>query len=542
MQPGWTAPVQGRVSANDHAAYDTVPTASRLPRSDCLREDRPSLLVHQTAVRMKRALGAAALLGSSSAASVVVGLVTAKATAVLVGPSGMGRIGLLQNFVALGVMLFGLGVSSGVVRLGAQADGAGDAGSIASVTRAGWQITAAGAIAAAIIVLMWRRPLSALLLGGANQGRDAVLMIAAVAFSLAANLRIGLLNARRRVRALAELQVATSIGSGLATVAALGLWRVRGVAIAVVGAMLVSWLVAEYFAHRETAAVEPPRPSDAADARRALIRFGVPYTGSLLVGAGVQLILPSLVLHTLGQQEVGYYRAAVGISTAYLTILLTAMARDYYPHVVAAGRNRAQLATLVNQQQRLVMFAGAPIILALLALAPIAVPLVYARSFAPAVEVLQWILLGELFRFSSWTLAFVVLAQSRSSVYFLTESVAGATLFGASWFGSSIVGRAGMGMAYLLTYALYLALSYAVVRRTVGPVWRAANLLPVLSAFAAGMLVVSLPALGLGAHRVSIGLVVALAAAAIGAHAIRRELRAERDVIAGAAPAGGRVC
>ena len=472
---------------------------------------------------MRDVLRATALLGSSSAASIVIGLGTAKATALLVGPSGVGMLGLLQSLVSLAVMLFGVGAGVGVVRLAANPASAA-AVAPPALARAGWLVTGAGAALAALVLLVFRRPISAALLGSADRAPLSALMALGVAFTLGANLRIGMLNARHRVSALAQLQVVTSLAAGVGTVGCLAIWRQGGIGPAVVAGGLSAIIVAEDFAGREgisRGAGAGGAPTRAAV--RELLRFGVPYTGSLIVGSGIQLILPALVLHSLGETEVGYYRAALGLSSGYLTILLAAMSRDYYPRVAAAPAESGVISVMVNQQQRVIMLVGAPIILVLLAFAPAVVPLVYSRSFGPAVEVLEWLLVGELFRFSSWTLAYVILARERSGVYFAMEAAAGLTLLVLSWQGSRLFGLRGIGMAYVVTYVVYLALAYLVVRRRFGPVWRLSNLVPVLGACLAGLLVVELPVLGWPEHRTVAGGLLAITAVAAGGLALRRE-------------------
>ncbi|HEU0079137.1 MAG TPA: hypothetical protein VFQ76_15900 [Longimicrobiaceae bacterium] len=51
---------------------------------------------------MKAALRATTVLASGSAVTMVVGVVSAKAWALLVGPPGMGQLALLQGMVGLG--------------------------------------------------------------------------------------------------------------------------------------------------------------------------------------------------------------------------------------------------------------------------------------------------------------------------------------------------------------------------------------------------------------------------------------------------------
>ena len=68
-----------------------------------------------------------------------------------------------------------------------------------------------------------------------------------------------------------------------------------------------------------------------------LIQSGAPFALSQVVGAGVQLLVPVIVLYLLDAAAVGYYRAAFTVSVGYLAFLLNALAQDYYPRVAAAS-------------------------------------------------------------------------------------------------------------------------------------------------------------------------------------------------------------
>ena len=70
---------------------------------------------------MKSILKATVVLSSASIVSILTGLVSAKVSAVLLGPGGLGYMGLLQSLLGLSGMLAGMGVGTGLVRAGARA-------------------------------------------------------------------------------------------------------------------------------------------------------------------------------------------------------------------------------------------------------------------------------------------------------------------------------------------------------------------------------------------------------------------------------------
>jgi len=76
-------------------------------------------------------LKSSALIGGSSVLTIAVGIVRTKAIAVLLGPTGIGLIGMYGAILDLGLSIAGMGVSSSGVRQIAEAVGSGETDRIA---------------------------------------------------------------------------------------------------------------------------------------------------------------------------------------------------------------------------------------------------------------------------------------------------------------------------------------------------------------------------------------------------------------------------
>jgi antigen flippase len=203
------------------------------------------------------------------------------------------------------------------------------------------------------------------------------------------------------------------------------------------------------------------------DLARGLLRFGSTYTLSQLVGTGAQLLVPVIVLSLLGRDSVGYVRAASAIAVGYLSVLLVAMARDYFPRAVSTEQNEAALSLLVSDQARLLLASCAPLILVTSALAPLMISILFSEEFSPAVSILQWMLVGDVFKLLSWTISFVILARGGPATYFLIELIGGTCLVVFTILGVGVLGVDGVGVAYLATYAIYLGVVWIAARSIV---------------------------------------------------------------------------
>jgi enterobacterial common antigen flippase len=417
---------------------------------------------------VKSIVRATAILASGSAVSVAVGLVSAKVWALLVGPTGVGLLGLIHSAIGLGGIVAGMGLGTALVRSGAHALGQNDSTAAAALQRAASRATLVLAGLTAVVFYLLREPLALALLGDSEYAAGVIWLGLAVGLTIVAGVQLSTLNAHHRVSALARAAVLSSVSGAAVSLTVLWILREPGIVYAAVAPALTSAAVATWLVRREV-----PRHTGSISAQevraatRSLFRFGVPFTASSLVGTGVQLFLPILVLHLLTAEHVGYYRAAMSLSVGYLGVLLTAMAQDYYPRVSAVAHDAGKLRELVNDQLRLITMIGAPIILLGLAFAPLIITIVYAPSFRPAAPVMEWQMLGNVFKFWSWTMSFVILARCGSSTFFFAEFIGGATMLLASWAGVMLWGLPGVGIGFVATYVVYLAVVWVIVRREI---------------------------------------------------------------------------
>lgn len=443
-------------------------------------------------------LRATAILSASSLITILVGIGTTKGWAVLLGPVGLGYMGLLQGLIGFAGLIAGAGIGTGLVRMGSHVLAKNDNAQLAALHRAAWLLTCCfgGGVVAIMVVL--RGPISIWMLGGREHAWTAALMSIALVFNIVAGVQTSLLNAHHRVKALAQSGVASSVIGAIASLGLVWKWREDGIVPAIIINSLVLLIVTTWMRRRHVAAAHAkPSRYDTIEAARSLLQFGVPYSASMLVGTGVQFAIPAVVLYMLGPESVGHYRAAVAISVTYLGFMLTAMALDYYPRVSAVSDQPEVIVRLVNEQLRLTLLLIVPLIFGMLAMAPFLIPRLYSSAFSPSVNVLEWQLAGDLLRFWSWTMGTALLARGRSRTIFCVELVFGVNILVVSYFGMHWFGLVGSGLGFLGAYGVHFLLVWAIVRRDIPLVWTTENRRWMLATLIALATVLGLTAIGL---------------------------------------------
>ena len=472
---------------------------------------------------MKSILRATVILSTGSIVSILFGLASSKVLAVLIGPSGYGYWGLLQSLVGLSALI-AVGIGAGLVREGANALAHEDYMQVASLRAGAWLLLGMLGGLGVVLMTLFRMPISRWMLGGTEHAWSVALMGVALLFSLAAGLQDNTLNAYHRVEALARVSVVTAVFCSCISIVTVWLLGLRGIVPAIIAGAAARCAVSHYFLRREVGLVAArPARRKVLEAAKWLLLFNGPYTASMMVGGGVQLALPVLVLHILGREGVGFYKAATLISLNYLGFLLTALGYDYYPRASAVRDKPHSLIHLINEQHRLIMLLAVPIILGALALVPYVIPILYTRQFYPTAELLEWQLIGDLFKLSSWTMAYVILARSSSSTYFCIELICGLTAFLTSWVGMRWFGLSGLGIAFIATYIVYYLVVWFILKRDIGLTWTAENKRLIFVAVAAAAVIRILPSTPLASSRTAVALSLAAIVGARSIYVIWRE-------------------
>ncbi|MEJ5223379.1 MAG: oligosaccharide flippase family protein, partial [Anaerolineales bacterium] len=253
-------------------------------------------------------------------------------------------------------------------------------------------------------------------------------------------------------------------------------WRMDGVAPYLVISAAMTVLIAWWYARRiQLVKVTVTWPQVAADVRE-MLSMGFVFMLSGLATLAVTYLVRVMILRTLGLDSAGLYEAASAVSNVYVGFVLGAMGADYFPHLSALAHDDPESNRLINAQVEVGVLAATPGILAVLALGPFFLQLLYDSTFIPAFEILRWQALGTFLRVFSWPLAYLMLARGKKSLYFWIELATNlfyllVLLGGVQW-----LGLPGVGIAFLLMYIFHTLVTWLAARHLSGFAWSGANL------------------------------------------------------------------
>jgi antigen flippase len=341
-------------------------------------------------------LESSALIGGSSALTIVFGMVRTKAMALFLGPSGFGLFGVYGSIISVAECIAGLGVSSSAVRQIAQSAATGDSHQIARTSRIRLRVSLLLAFIGAALLAILSRPVSLFTFGDVRHTGAIALLSLAVFFELLSGGQRALIQGMRKVHDLAMTVILTACFGLLVTVPVVFFLRDRGVVPAIIGAGLVALLVTSHYRSKIHIQSSPLTRTRQFEEASALLKLGVVFMTSYLMTTGAGYLIRIMVLRRVGYEATGLYQAAWTLGGLYVGFILQAMGTDFYPRLTAVAEDNAQCNRLVNEQTEVGLLLAGPGILATLALAPLVLVIFYSSRFVAAVGVLRWICLGTL--------------------------------------------------------------------------------------------------------------------------------------------------
>lgn len=467
----------------------------------------------------RQILRSSSIIGGASVVNILIGLLRTKVAAVVLGPAGVGMIGLLQTLMATASTVASLGFGTVGTRQIAEAVGESDSVAVSAARRALFWGTLGLAVLGAAVFWCLRDVLAVRVLGNAAHGPAVGWLALGVALTVASGSQGALLNGLRRIGDIARVSMLSALLSTLLGVGALWLWGEDGVLVFVLAGPLASFALGYWYVSQLPRIQGPRTPLPQLAAQwKTLATLGAAFMVAGLAVTLGQLWVRVLIQRELGMAALGQFQAAWAISMTYIGFVLGAMGTDYYPRLTAAMKDPAAVNRLVNEQTEVALLLAGPVFIAMLGLAPWVIHLLYSREFAEAASVLRWQVLGDILKVASWPLGFVILAAGAGRTFMLTESLAIAVFVALTWLGMPLLGIEASGIAFVGMHVVLLPVVYLLARYRTGFAWQHRVLWQLLLLLAVGITVF---AASVWSQWLGAGLGV-LAAAVLGVYALAR--------------------
>jgi enterobacterial common antigen flippase len=421
-------------------------------------------------------LKSSVLIGGSSAVNVFFRILRTKAMALILGPSGVGLLGIFDSIAELTRSIAGMGVYASGVRQIAEAVGTGDTRSIARTVTILRRVAFYSGLLGALLLIALSYPVSRLTFGDENHVTAIALLALAVFCGDVSAGQAALVQGMRRIADLARMSMWGAFFGTAFSVPIVYFYGEAGVVPSLVCVAATGVLTSWWYARKIQVEKVAIRMREMISETSQLLKLGFVFMASGLMVLGSAYLVRIIILRNMGVDAVGFYQAAWGFGGLYVGFILSAMGADFYPRLTAVAKDNPECNRLVNEQAEVGILMAGPGLLGTLTFAPFVIELFYSAKFGPAVEILRWICLGMMLRVASWPLGYMMVAKGKGTIFFWSELASNLVYVGFLWFGVVTYGLKGAGIAFFGSYVVYWLGVYLIIRRLSGFRWSAANL------------------------------------------------------------------
>ncbi len=397
--------------------------------------------------------------GSSSIINIILGVISSKIIAVVLGSSGIGLYSLINQTLVTATTAGTLGGQTALVQGLASKTGAEKDKYLTTV----FWIFVCGATIISLGFLIFS-PLIAKTIFASNDGKTITLvrwMTIPAILTIIYSYLISLLNGFRAIGRLAIGQVI------LSTVTVILVYPVSklvssGYIIAFILMISASTMGGIIFcltvAHKEkwlNPLILNFKPKFDKGAVKHFYHIASTTLITGLITTGILLIIRTMIIRHGGLSSAGIFSVAWGLSMMYVMLVLGSFGTYYLP-TLSGINDIPSRNTLVQNLFRITLLLTIPLIITIIVLKSLAVTILYTYEFMPSLKIMQWMLMGDYFKVSSWVLAMPMLAYRDMKVFFWTELLWYLGLLILSYIGIFYYNDLQfIGVAFLILYIFY---------------------------------------------------------------------------------------
>ena len=411
---------------------------------------------------------ATSLFGGVQIWKILITIVQTKFVALILGPGGMGIKGLYTSATSLIQSITAMGLSNSAVRDVSQANGTGDIKRVSYVVAVLRKIVWITGLLGMVTVIVLSPVLSKTTFEDYSYTVPFIILsVTLLLHQLTAGQNV-ILQGTRKLKYLAKAGIIGSIISLIITVPFYYLWGVKGIVPTIVLESLSLFILAWFFARKVKFEQVKVSMKESLREGRGMMSLGLVMTYNSMLVLGCSYLIRVFITRTGGIADVGLYNAGFAVVNTYVGLVFSAMTTDFYPRLAAVCQDNVKSGQVVNQQLEVALLIIGPMLLLFLLVAPWAIIVLYSQKFLPIVGYMKWAALGIVFKTISWAVSYQFIAKGDKKTFAINETISNVVTIILNMIGYYLWGITGLGITFLISFALYTIFVYSVARKKYG--------------------------------------------------------------------------
>jgi len=417
----------------------------------------------------RRILTSTSITGGASVINILIGIIRTKVVAILLGPAGIGLIGIFQSLVSTATTFAGLGIATAASREIAQANGREDGHALALTRQTLFMGTVLLAVIGGLLVWLFRDVLATRIVGDRAHSGSVGWLALAVLLSVISASQTAIVQGMRQIAVLAKLSVFSAILGAIVGVVIIFKFGYEGLVAFVIVAPAANVCLGVYFVKRSASMSRLGfKFSEIVSNFGIMAKLGIALFVYSLLEQITFLLIRANIGNTLGTVELGYFQAGWTIAVMYLGVITGAMSSDFMPRIAENTGDNISINKLINQQTEIGLLIATPVIIIMLGYAPVIISLMYSSDFVESVDLMRLLLLSDVLKLISWPIGIALLGMGDGAAFARQGPVQLALFFAGTYFMLPFVGLLSIGFTMLITQSIGFIWGYHYIFQKTG--------------------------------------------------------------------------
>lgn len=397
-----------------------------------------------------------ALFGSVQILKTLLGIIKNKTLAILLGPAGIGVIGILQNTIQFIQTGAGLGINQSAVRDISEAYAMNDTeefSKIASVTRHIIVYVAILGLFTTIILSPW---LSKWVMGSSEYTISFAILSIVVALNILTEGNLAILKGMRQLNSLAKASIYGVFTGVVCALPIYFIWGIDGIIPELIVSAVVSMIFVNFYTRKVKYRRKKLSKREIIIEATPIIKMGAALMFVTFLQTIVALIVAAYVRSTGGIEIVGYYNAGNTILNSYFGIIITAIMTDYYPRIAAVNNDNEKIQEELNRQSAVTIVLAAPLVVGFLFFMPLILRILYSSEFSQTNDFLKYGIYGALITLCSNQVDMILVAKFKIKLFTTIAIIIRVIQLFLSVLLFKIFGLTGLGIMVLIMSIIHM--------------------------------------------------------------------------------------
>lgn len=397
---------------------------------------------------------ASALFGGVQLFQVLIQLIRSKIVAVLLGPTGLGILGLFNGTITLLGSITNLGLNTTLINEISSVENKNQEQVLSTKIYIFKKTLIISGLIGLILMIGFSSLLSDLTFGNYNYKFSFIWLSFSLLLNQLTSGNLAILQGYRFVKLLAKANIFGSVFGLIFSIPLYYFWGKAGI-VSSITLYAISTYLFSWFYTRRISSSNPSLPT------KELIRNGLSYLSvglflglSSLVTIFANYLISLFIARFGSVEELGLYSAGIAITTNYTGLIFSAFATDYHPRLASLSDSDS-LEKAVNQQAEIALIILSPLIITFLVFGGYIINILYSNAFIMIKPMICWILLGAYFKLFSWAISFVFIARGKIKLFFWNELTGNIYVLVLGIAGFYFFGLVGLGYSFLISYIIY---------------------------------------------------------------------------------------